>query len=369
MTDPVALRVMQRWAAKPMPDEKMKELLLKIRKGATSSVNWSQLGQVLALLDPGWKMEKFVGLVKLYGFKENSDAPEFITSDNRQEIDSKYDHYKSFAVTSLPSKPKHGQVYVLDLTEIVERKSPYNKSQSEWHFEFKPWMGHDAVKTTAPNGQSFDELPSRHGLSGNAFLGYSPNRKLQTWDTIKWLNTKTDWLDQINKKLGLEEFQPAVPRTREHTGSCPICFQNIKLKEGGRLPTMVLHGYRRPGTGTIHGNCYGMGYPPFELSVEGTKSYLVEVITPARERAEAKVKLFKDGKVKIIHIHDHSTVEEGDPNWDRVLKGAKEEADRMLTRAEDEEDAFKRLVQHWKERDLPKEGEPHINWFYKGQKG
>lgn len=37
----------------------------------------------------------------------------------------------------------------------------------------------------------------------------------------------------------------------------------------------MLHGYQRPGWGYVVGQCFGLKYPPFELSCEGTKALKV----------------------------------------------------------------------------------------------
>lgn len=67
---------------------------------------------------------------------------------------------------------------------------------------------------------------------------------------------------------------------RQGIGTCPVCFGSFKLKPSTRhgvdktMPGMVLHGYKRPGTGQVHGNCKGQDWPPFELSKEGSIVWL-----------------------------------------------------------------------------------------------
>jgi hypothetical protein len=68
----------------------------------------------------------------------------------------------------------------------------------------------------------------------------------------------------------------------EKCGECPACFGDyvvvptnaarLKLSNAAQYK-MVHHGYERPGDGMIHGDCYGVGYAPFEVSCEGTKFY------------------------------------------------------------------------------------------------
>ena len=63
-----------------------------------------------------------------------------------------------------------------------------------------------------------------------------------------------------------------VTATR-YIGTCPVCEGEQKLHK----MTLVHHGYQRPVYGSIQGDCFGVGYPPYELSTEGTEAYLVAV--------------------------------------------------------------------------------------------
>ena len=64
------------------------------------------------------------------------------------------------------------------------------------------------------------------------------------------------------------------PRTLEHTGTCGCCNRNIKLNGAGRIWD---HGYEIEGRGRgmrggygykVGGSCFGVGYPPIEVSDE-----------------------------------------------------------------------------------------------------
>ena len=58
-----------------------------------------------------------------------------------------------------------------------------------------------------------------------------------------------------------------------HLGHCQICEGEFKLYEGN----LVHHGYRRPGYGSIVGDCYGVKELPYEKSCELVKEYVVIV--------------------------------------------------------------------------------------------
>ena len=77
-------------------------------------------------------------------------------------------------------------------------------------------------------------------------------------------------------------------RTATHyIGLCPVCMNRIKC-QGERL---VHHGYKRPGDGCIHGDCFGVGREPHELSDLTARAYLDEVVLPYEADAQLSVEL------------------------------------------------------------------------------
>lgn len=369
LNEPLVLKVAARYQRQAaLSEEKLKEILLKIRKGATSNLTWSQLSQVFDVLDPGWKLEKIVGLVKLYGVDGHEESPAFLFG-TREEMEPRHNDYSKFAVQTLPTNPKAGQLYILEMSSL----EPYQgtgKQGGDVKFTFKPWIGHEGWKVTSPQGEVFNGLPGKYSLDGSAFHGWKafPRTKMPTGDVVRWLLKNTDWMDQINRKLNMDPHEPAVPRTRENTGSCPVCFQNIKLTAN----KMVLHGYRRPGTGSTHGSCFGVGYESYELSDDGMKDYLSKSLIPMLKGAQDYVRRLHAGEVNKINVASPMSqpryVTKEDPNWDRVLKRETESAEKNVEYRQSDVGVYQRLVQHWKKRDLPKEGEPHIDWYIQGQK-
>lgn len=53
-------------------------------------------------------------------------------------------------------------------------------------------------------------------------------------------------------------------------GSCPICERSIAVGDRERL---VHHGYKRPGNGQIQGDCFAVGYEPYERSTSACVAY------------------------------------------------------------------------------------------------
>lgn len=52
-------------------------------------------------------------------------------------------------------------------------------------------------------------------------------------------------------------------------GSCPVCEGEFKVRNGA----LVHHGFTRPGDGQIHGDCFAVGYEPYERSTKGCEDY------------------------------------------------------------------------------------------------
>lgn len=359
--DALTLRVAARYAA--MSEEKLEILLQKLRKGATSSLTWGSLTAVLESLDSRWKVEKTVGIVKLY---RDADHPERFDG-TFEEVERRIKESQQYAVTSLPSKPKHGQLYFMDMSGPIEHPT----RKGTFYFTVRPWMGHQSWTITAPTGKSFEAIPGQYDF-GTFYHKYNSGvrsrGKISLFGVVPWLNKETDWIDQINKKLDLDAHEPAVPRTRQSTGSCPVCFQNIKAK-----PKVVLHGYKRPGHGSTEGNCFGYGYLPFEVSKDGTKDYLEKVLEPQLKGVKAKLKDIRDGLKSgdfdsIPQRRGRPDITPDNPGWQRAVEGLLYTLERDLKFAESDVRVYSTLVRRWKKRPLPKEGEPHIDWFLQGRK-
>jgi hypothetical protein len=133
---------------------------------------------------------------------------------------------------------------------------------------------------------------------------------------------------------------------------------------------MVLHGYQRPGTGSTHGNCPGYRWPAFELSVAGTKNWLGR-LEDSLANQEKFLRRLEQGEVTELYIErgrSRKPIGPDDPQWGNLLKSKIREIQQTIKSLEGDVKVFGRLVQHWKVRPLPKEGEPHIDWYHQGQK-
>lgn len=84
-----------------------------------------------------------------------------------------------------------------------------------------------------------------------------------------------------------------IDLSKSYLGICQCCFreQVTKTLKNGESLRLVLHGYERPGSGYIIGDCSGHGYAPYEISCERTKEYkaILEAMIVRRRADLAKL--------------------------------------------------------------------------------
>lgn len=361
----LAVKVARRFMAAGLNEEKMKALLLKLRKGADSSVSMKALIEALNYLG-GWKVEQVVGLVQMHGYQGKPDAPESEAEDDPDHVQRLWEKAKADEVQNIPKGPKHGQRYTMDVTEPTsEGYASYGGKQLSG-FKYLCWTGWNGIRFTSPEGKVFELLPSKFDVKDNRY----PNpMKMPIWDVKPWLRKETKFLEQVSNNLGMptyedERREKTAPRTRLNTGTCPCCFRNIKLKarSGNQHPIIVLHGYQRPGWGSIQGSCIGVDFPPFELSPEGTK-HLVKMLEQTVDNQESYLRRLKNGEVTEINelkgktLVKKSLVELGEEKWKEIIDRKIDETEGMIHALNSDIKMLSKLIADWKEQPLPFEGE------------
>lgn len=98
-----------------------------------------------------------------------------------------------------------------------------------------------------------------------------------------------------------------------HVGFCPACQKIWKVRDG----LLVHHGYERPGTGEIHGDCFGVKRPPHELSPETAQAYLERAIMPRVRDAQRNVDALREEPERM-------RFERWDPEAARAARAARE---------------------------------------------
>ena len=332
-----ASRVASRYleAAKSVED-----ILKQLRKGTWGGItSIKKLQEVLDYLG-GWRVEPFVGLVDL----NEHGSPTFFFNSSQGEVEKRYQVAKKSEVRSLPSSPKADVLYTMNVEDIGQSR------RGDYEFKFRAWVGAWGFKVTSPEGKVLELLPDFDAYKGGVIwvdplklpkLGKRSAKYIKTYTISDWFKKETNLQKQILEALNMEEHVsgPSAEKTREGTGSCPACFRNIKtkLQSGKEHPVMVNHGFQRPGWGYIVGNCMGVGYPPFELSPEGTKA-LHESLKNHLASLEVLLKKLEGTQ---------------DLESDRVLQRTKRDIE-LITQ---DVKTLDKLIREWKPRPLPKPGE------------
>lgn len=157
------------------------------------------------------------------------------------------------------------------------------------------------------------------------------------------------------------EYKEYKERDWTHTGTCGVCGQNVKMEDGGQRTALVLHGYRRPGDGQAHDQCFGRGYPPHELAPDAARAWLEQMLVPRLGNECLVLENLATGKIKRICVREADErrgrpaeyVSAGDRDWPRVLQNHIEEQERAIERADKEVRAFAKKVAGWKLDELP----------------
>lgn len=359
----LTLRVAARFAARPLKPEKMTELLMKLRKGSATSLKGVELVQVLNHLGD-WIIDEHHVLVSDAG-PYAKDEKQLYFNAHPGNVKSQWDNAKAHEVKHLPD-PTHLKLYekvYMDVSPI----EPLARDPNQTSFTYRGWQVRLGVRVISPEHKTWEKP-----ISVDQFLmDYPSNNGL-----MKWLRTETSFLDQINAKLGTSSYEAekaqskAPTLTRSNTGTCPCCFRNIKLTprtKKGRdksMPGMVVHGYKRPGNGSIHSNCFGEDWPPFEFSKEGTLAWM-EKLEEALTRNKAVLHNLESGKTtRIFDINRKEFVQLGDPSWDRFfdleVSGVKDTIESIgmeLSRS-------RRYSSAWKPQPLPEEGREVVEASY-----
>ena len=126
----------------------------------------------------------------------------------------------------------------------------------------------------------------------------------------------------------------------ERCGTCPVCFGDYVVNQPNHVKggqKMVHHGYQRPGIGYIVGDCHGVGFQPFELSCEGTKSWLSVLKNTLRLRAESLATLDARDEVMVetgakrvgkFRIPERKTIKRGEDGFARAIENLRYELER-----------------------------------------
>jgi len=331
-------------------DPKLEALLLEVRKKAASSLSLRQTLWVIEAVG-GWKTTTHVRLLNM-SYTSDKRVDFYARGEEPlAKIEAKHAEVKAHEVSAWPTSPRAGADYYLNVSPVAS-----HPSGGGHYFTCTHLKGIEVLEFVDPAGHAFDLAPEKSDAKRDN-VSY---KKVPAYLFWAWALKESTIVAQANDLLGLGEHVPSAQRTRENTGSCPACFRNVKLASG----RIVLHGYTRPGWGSIQGSCFGVGFPPYELSPEGTKA-LVKHLTTAREEQERLIQDLEGGRVQRLTVPARQGVRfvyPVDPSWDEEVQRVIARARHTVVLLDADVKKAQRLVDGWKLRPLPKEGEAHPVW-------
>jgi hypothetical protein len=135
-------------------------------------------------------------------------------------------------------------------------------------------------------------------------------------------------------------------------GTCPVCGRQQKVTA---QHTMVHHGYRRPGIGQILQDCFGAGYPAYQISTAGCEAYRDWCARAIEDRREvlrsfesrpAEVTYWSDFKKQaFIYRRDASDFDERRKYEDQLARIIRETKIRIVDLQNDREYMIQRIEQ------------------------
>lgn len=165
---------------------------------------------------------------------------------------------------------------------------------------------------------------------------------------------------EVEKKL-----KDLYVRDLTNTGTCPVCSGNFKRTTDGGL---VHHGYQRPGDGYIVGDCFAVGYQPWELSSEGLVDFVAQVLRPNLEQTKDYLERLRSGQIKSFRkdsttqvgnaayrtkITVEVTIETNKYEFERMLESAIRETEHAVERKTKQITTAEKAIADWKQDELP----------------
>lgn len=229
---------------------------------------WSASPAVVAFPADDYRAEKFLlkthrARVSFWGASTSKEAAT-VHSSSYSELFSLVDRgiINVFSPEAAAS-PREGVLYVENL---FDRSSSFQSEQVG-----RLYLGVPGLIVTAPSVASA-KVPNPVGIGSDpSDPGVFGLGSFWTWAK------STNFVEAV-KSLANAVVKPPTEReeaiqrigTLDHTGHCPVCGRIQKLYgiTKGR-PVMYDHGYQFAEGFWKQGSCFGVGYPPFEISPAG----------------------------------------------------------------------------------------------------
>jgi len=216
----------------------------------------------------------------------------------------------------------------------------------------------------------YDKLGSWHEIDGEYTTeGYRFKRyTLKPFLTLLKLATNA-----AKARTRVEKKAAKQGERDEKCGICPCCFGDYVVHAkvvrglgfGGREQySMVHHGYERPGVGYIVGDCHGVGFEPFEISCEGTKSWLMVIkraLTVRQDElaylntrdeitVDIKIRRGWGGKTEI----EKKIIKRGEDGFERAIEERRYELTSTIKKIKHDIAEYSKKIAEWKPQTFPR---------------
>ncbi len=263
-----------------------------------------------------------------------------------------------------PRHPEEGRLYVHNLTAGPYTPYPHPGYQARFTVNLDgAWYAMPGWTITTPKGS----VTFTNKIDRGRILQFSESAPEKVWSLMYKSGLKeaaTSVLDSLGHETVQRVLRPSTFRELEGTGTCPCCFQNVKLTSHGGI---MRHGWsvtgaRRRQRGayglTWHtGPCMGFRYRPFEVSPEGTKMLLAIKVIPTIDELEKRLaRLRAEPATLTISRWDDNKPEvipRDSPLYSRHLREAVDETTRTLEHAEEDKAKLEKAIATWKPQPLP----------------
>jgi len=328
-------------------DAKLTATLLKIRKRTYASLTNSAIVSALAAI--GWKTEKVLNLrrFKSYAQREPLKHPDSFSNygDTKEDVERLFSARTMIDSVTVengivvpPSglKLEKGMSYWSD---AVHRPSDLDEAQMQHIWVGLNWEADTAIRITAPNGDKLDLF----GKATHDFWPWAYEHGLEE-AVCALLGMKSPTEEKAEK----EEAKRLKYRHENHCGKCPVCGGDYKRTHGNK---MVHHGYERPGDGYIHGDCYGVGYLPYEVSDEGCVAYKA-LLAPMVIECGIRMDALVNGKVismwvKLVQGEPAVEITPEHKEWTKQLEIATIECKQKLDTLKSEVARMDQWIKDW----------------------
>lgn len=225
--------------------------------------------------------------------------------------------------------------------------------------EYGPRRKLEAVTVTPPGGlpARFEKIPNYKKLNGNELLSSSANvngAELHYGPNPLYARLLVDSATALGAPTWAEEQEDKLlygvrAGDIENTGTCGCCFAHQKLNDGH----MVHHGYRRPGDGSIYGDCSGVGIRPLEVSPAGPL-LMRDALTKTAVAIYSQIsRIEAGGDITIDEHRKLVTYKSGDERYPAVRKARLDHLRYSHEQALKRRDAFAKLCDEWVPDELP----------------